>query len=63
VNHGPNKKGLNTSKVESLLQGFVDTHVHAGHTHTAREFDIWQLIREAEAGGFAAVVLKDDMKN
>jgi hypothetical protein len=46
-------------KVEALLQGFVDTHAHAGPTLTVREFDIWQLIREAEAGGFAAVVLKD----
>lgn len=47
------------SKVKALLQGFVDTHVHAGPTLTVREFDIWQLIQEAETGGFAAVVLKD----
>ena len=47
------------SKVKALLHGFVDTHVHAGPTLTVREFDIWQLIQEAETGGFAAVVLKD----
>ena len=47
------------SKVKALLQGFVDTHVHAGPTLTVREFDIWQLIQEAETGDFAAMVLKD----
>ena len=53
------KRGVNMSKAKALLHGFVDTHVHAGPTLTVREFDIWQLIQEAETGGFAAVVLKD----
>ena len=53
------ERGINMSKVKALLQGFVDTHVHAGPTLTVREFDIWQLMQEAVTGGFAAVVLKD----
>lgn len=44
---------------KKLLQGFVDTHIHAGPTPIAREFNTWELIREAQQGGFAAVVLKD----
>ena len=44
---------------KSLLQGFVDTHIHAGPTLTVREFTVWQLVEEAAKGGFAAVVLKD----
>ncbi|UCF90166.1 MAG: hypothetical protein JSW39_17935 [Desulfobacterales bacterium] len=45
--------------VKAFLEGFVDTHVHAGPTLIAREFNAWELVREAERGGFAAVVLKD----
>ncbi|UCD80316.1 MAG: hypothetical protein JSW26_02455 [Desulfobacterales bacterium] len=45
--------------MKSLLQDFVDTHIHAGPTLTAREFSVWQLMEEAGKGGFAAVVLKD----
>lgn len=43
----------------SLLQDFIDTHIHAGPTLTVREFTAWQLMEEAGKGGFAAVVLKD----
>ena len=45
--------------MKSLLQDFVDTHIHAGPTLTVREFTVWQLMEEAGKGGFAAVVLKD----
>jgi hypothetical protein len=45
--------------MKSLLQDFVDTHIHAGPTLTVREFTVWQLMEEAVRGGFAAVVLKD----
>ena len=45
--------------MKTLLQGFVDTHVHAGPTLTEREFSVWQLAAEAEKGGFSAIVLKD----
>jgi hypothetical protein len=45
--------------MKSLLQNFVDTHIHAGPTLTVREFTVWQLMEEAVRGGFGAVVLKD----
>ena len=45
--------------MKTLLEGFVDTHVHAGPTLTEREFSVWQLAAEAEKGGFSAIVLKD----
>jgi len=47
------------TNMKALLQGFVDTHVHAGPTLTVREFNVWQLAAEAEKGGFSAMVLKD----
>jgi hypothetical protein len=45
--------------IKSLLQDFVDTHIHAAPTLTVREFTVWQLMEEAVKGGFTAVVLKD----
>jgi Family of unknown function (DUF6282) len=45
--------------MKALLEDFVDTHVHAGPTLTVREFNVWQLVAEAEKGGFSAIVLKD----
>ena len=42
-----------------LLEGFVDTHVHAGPSLIAREFTPWELVEEAEKAGFAAIVFKD----
>jgi len=47
------------SNMKALLKGFVDTHVHAGPTLTVREFNVWQLVAEAEKGSFSAMVLKD----
>ena len=47
------------TNMKALLQDFVDTHVHAGPTLTVREFNVWQLVAEAEKGGFSAIVLKD----
>jgi hypothetical protein len=47
------------SDVKALLDGFVDTHIHAGPTLIEREFNNWELVTEAQKGGFAAVVLKD----
>ena len=47
------------SDVKALLDGFVDTHIHAGPALIEREFNNWQLVTEAQKGGFAAVVLKD----
>ena len=47
------------TKMKTLLKDFVDTHVHAGPTLTVREFNVWQLVAEAEKGGFSAIVLKD----
>ncbi len=45
--------------LKALLEGFVDTHVHAGPSLIAREFTPWELVEEAERAGFAAIVFKD----
>ena len=45
--------------MNTFLQGFVDTHVHAGPSLIAREFTPWELVEEAEKAGFAAIVFKD----
>ena len=37
--------------IRTLLQGFVDTHVHAGPTLLPREFNTWELVHEAQDMG------------
>ena len=47
------------SAINDLLEGFVDTHVHAGPALMPREFDSWDLVQHAVEHRFAAVVVKD----
>ena len=53
---------LNTDieqRITNLLKGAVDTHVHSGPSIAARGLDHLELVRDASAAGFAAVVTKD----
>ena len=45
--------------VEALLKGVIDPHVHSGPSIAPRGIDHLELLREASAAGFAAVVTKD----
>ncbi len=47
------------SALSDLVEGFVDTHVHAGPALMPREFDSWDLVQHAVEHRFAAVVVKD----
>ena len=47
------------SDLKELLDGFVDTHIHAGPALMPREFDSWGLVQHALEHKFAAVVIKD----
>ena len=45
--------------LNDLLNGFVDTHIHAGPALLPREFDSWDLVQHAVEHKFRAVVVKD----
>ena len=47
------------ARIDGLLQGAVDPHVHSGPSIAARGIDHLELVRQASAAGFAAVVTKD----
>ncbi|RAI39956.1 DUF6282 family protein [Rhodoplanes roseus] len=47
------------SRIEALLQGAIDPHVHSGPSIAPRALDHVELLRRASAAGFAAVVTKD----
>lgn len=46
-------------KIESLLVGIVDPHVHSGPSIAPRAVDHLELARDASKVGFAAIVTKD----
>jgi hypothetical protein len=46
-------------RIDSLLQGAIDPHVHSGPSIAPRAIDHLELARELSAAGFAAVVTKD----
>lgn len=48
-----------TDRIERLLQGAVDLHVHSGPSLHARKVDHFEVMREADAAGMRAVLLKD----
>lgn len=55
---------INTSKaiearIDNLLKGAIDPHVHSGPSIAPRALDHLELVRQASAAGFAAVVTKD----
>jgi hypothetical protein len=47
------------TRIDGLLQGAIDPHVHSGPSIAARAIDHLELAREASKAGFAAVVTKD----
>ncbi|MGZ3410546.1 MAG: DUF6282 family protein [Xanthobacteraceae bacterium] len=46
-------------RIDKLLKGAIDPHVHSGPSIAARALDHVELLRQASAAGFAAVVTKD----
>ena len=46
-------------RIDNLLQGAIDPHVHSGPSIAPRALDHVELARAASAAGFAAVVTKD----
>jgi hypothetical protein len=46
-------------RIDRLLHGAIDPHVHSGPSIAARSLDHVELLRQASAAGFAAVVTKD----
>ena len=45
--------------INDLLEGFVDTHIHAGPDLSPREFESWDLVQHAMEHKFKAVVVKN----
>ena len=45
--------------MQSLLKGFVDTHIHAGPSLIPRDVDAWEMAILAQQGAFRAIVIKD----
>ena len=46
-------------RIDSLLKGAIDPHVHSGPSIALRDVDHLELLRDLSAAGFAAVVTKD----
>ena len=46
-------------RIDALLVGAIDPHVHSGPSIAARAVDHLELLREVSAAGFAAIVTKD----
>ncbi len=46
-------------RIDSLLKGAIDPHVHSGPSIALRAVDHLELLRDLSAAGFAAVVTKD----
>lgn len=46
-------------RIDRLLRGAIDPHVHSGPSIAPRALDHVELLRQASAAGFAAVVTKD----
>ncbi len=46
-------------RIDNLLKGAIDPHVHSGPSIAPRGLDHLELVQESSAAGFAAVVTKD----
>lgn len=46
-------------RIDALLKGAIDPHVHSGPSIALRGIDHLELLQQASAAGFAAVVTKD----
>ena len=49
----------NERRIDNLLNGAIDPHVHSGPSIAPRGVDHLELVRDYSAAGFAAVVTKD----
>lgn len=49
----------NKARIDAILKGAIDPHVHSGPSIAPRGVDHLDLVRELSAAGFAAVVTKD----
>jgi Family of unknown function (DUF6282) len=49
----------NKGRIDAILKGAIDPHVHSGPSIAPRGIDHLELVRELSAAGFAAVVTKD----
>ncbi len=49
----------NKARIDAILKGAIDPHVHSGPSIAARAVDHLDLVREMSAAGFVAVVTKD----
>jgi hypothetical protein len=49
----------NKARIDAILKGAIDPHVHSGPSIAPRAVDHLELVREMSAAGFAAVVTKD----
>ena len=49
----------NKTRIDAILKGAIDPHVHSGPSIAPRGIDHLELVRELSAAGFAAVVTKD----
>ncbi len=47
------------TRINAILQGAIDPHVHSGPSIAARALDHLDLVRQMSEAGFAAVVTKD----
>ncbi|MCT8988710.1 DUF6282 family protein [Chelativorans sp. SCAU2101] len=48
-----------TERIDALMKGAVDLHVHSGPSLHPRKVDHFEVMRQAEAAGMRAVLLKD----
>ncbi len=46
-------------RIDKLLKGAIDPHVHSGPSIAPRGIDHLELLRQCSAAGFAAIVTKD----
>ncbi len=49
----------NKARIDAILKGAIDPHVHSGPSIAARAVDHLDLVREMSSAGFVAVVTKD----
>ena len=56
--NGDMNKGVER-RIDALLVGAIDPHVHSGPSIAPRGLDHLELVKQASAAGFAAVVTKD----
>lgn len=51
--------GIDTARVDALMQGAVDLHVHSGPSIMERQVDHFQAVEQAAAAGMKGILFKD----